>query len=122
MKKKNFITLVLGVIGGLMFAIGMCMCLLPEWNAFKPGVVFASLGFVALLILFVVRFKMDGRQFVAPNWKTVGIVAYAAIATLLFGTGMCMIMVWSMYVFGMLAGVAGILLLLGLIPMVKGLK
>ena len=122
MKKKNFITLVLGIIGGLMFAIGMCMCLLPEWDAFKPGVVLACAGFAALLILFAVRFKMDGRHFAAPNWKNVGIAAYAVVATLLFGAGMCMIMVWSMYVYGMLAGVVGILLLLGLIPMVKGLK
>ncbi len=28
MKKENFITLALGVIGGLLFGIGMCMCLL----------------------------------------------------------------------------------------------
>lgn len=122
MKKKNFITLVLGVIGGLLFAIGMCMCLLPEWNAFKPGVILTSVGFIALLILFIVRWKMDGRQFVKPNWKTVGIVLYALISTLAFGTGMCMIMVWNMMLWGILAGIVGILLLLGLIPMIKGLK
>lgn len=34
MEKKNFITLVLGVVGGLLFSLGMCMCLLPEWNMF----------------------------------------------------------------------------------------
>lgn len=122
MKKKNFITLVLGTIGGLLFAIGMCMCLLPEWNAFKPGVVLTSVGFMALFILFIVRWKMDGRQFVKPNWKTVGIVLYTVISTLAFGTGMCMIMVWNMMLWGVLAGIVGILLLLGLIPMIKGLK
>lgn len=122
MKKKNFITLVLGVIGGLLFSIGMCMCLLPEWNAFKPGTVLAAVGFIALLILFIVRWKMDGRQFVKPNWKTVGIVLYTVISTLAFGTGMCMIMVWNMMLWGILAGIVGILLLLGLIPMIKGLK
>ena len=79
MTKKNFITLILGVIGGLLFAIGMCMCLLPEWNAFNPGVGFAAVGFIVLLILFIVRWKADGRQFVKPNWKTVGIVAYSII-------------------------------------------
>lgn len=122
MKKKNFVTLVLGVIGGLLFGIGMCMCLLPEWNAFWPGVIAVAVGIVALLVLLIVRWKMDGRHFVKPNWKTVGIVAYGVISTLIFGAGMCMVMVWGMMLWGILAGVAGILLLLGLIPMLKGLK
>ena len=39
MKKENFITLVMGTVGGLLFALGMCMALLPEWNAFRPGIV-----------------------------------------------------------------------------------
>lgn len=39
MEKKNFVTLVMSVIGGMFFALGMCMCLLPEWGAFNQGVV-----------------------------------------------------------------------------------
>ena len=35
MKKSTFINLLVGVVGGLLFALGMCMCLLPEWNAFQ---------------------------------------------------------------------------------------
>lgn len=30
MKKKNFVSMIMGTIGGILFAIGMCMCLLPE--------------------------------------------------------------------------------------------
>lgn len=30
MKKSNFAALILGVIGGVFFALGMCMALLPE--------------------------------------------------------------------------------------------
>lgn len=122
MTKKNFITLLLGVIGGLFFAIGMCMCLLPEWNSFKPGVVITAIGFIFLLVLFIVRWKMDGRVLVKPNMKVVGISIYAIVSTLVLGVGMCMIMVWNMMLWGMIAGVAGILLLLFLIPMIKGLK
>ena len=122
MTKKNFFTLAAAVIGGLLFSIGMCMCLLPEWNAFKPGVVFAAVGFLILLILFIVRWKADGRQFVKPDWKIVGTVIYSIISILTFGTGMCMIMVWNMMIAGVLVGIVGILLLLGLIPMVVGLK
>ena len=51
MEKKNFITLVLGSIGGFLFAIGMCMCLLPEWNAFKLGIIFTATGGVILICL-----------------------------------------------------------------------
>ncbi len=37
MKRENFVTLVMSTIGGLIFALGMCMGLLPEWNAFKQS-------------------------------------------------------------------------------------
>ena len=30
MKKENFISLILGTIGGLLFSLGMCMCLIAE--------------------------------------------------------------------------------------------
>ena len=33
MKKSNFISMIMGTIGVILGAIGMCMCLLPEWNA-----------------------------------------------------------------------------------------
>jgi len=47
MEKKNYITLVSGIVSGLVFALGMCMCLLPEWNMFNLGIV----GIVMLLFL-----------------------------------------------------------------------
>ena len=43
MKKKDFLFLLLTTVAGLMFALGMCMCLVPEWNLFKPGVVVTGL-------------------------------------------------------------------------------
>ncbi|HJC12832.1 MAG TPA: hypothetical protein H9936_03900 [Candidatus Agathobaculum intestinigallinarum] len=40
MKKSSIAVIsIFGTVGGLLLAIGMCMCLLPEWNAFAPGVV-----------------------------------------------------------------------------------
>ena len=61
MKKENFVTLILSTIGGILFAIGMCMCLLPEWNAFTQGVVIAAMGVVVLLAMLIVRRKMAGK-------------------------------------------------------------
>ena len=39
MKKSNFIALILGTIGVVFFALGMCMALLPEWGMFNQGVI-----------------------------------------------------------------------------------
>lgn len=123
MKKENFVTLVLGTVGGLLFALGMCMALLPEWDAFLPGVICGCAGAVVLLVMVMVRRRMTGKEPVKVSGKTVGIVIYAVFATLVFGAGMCMTMVWEgLLVWGIVVGIAGIVLLLGLIPLCKGLK
>lgn len=51
MKKETLLEIILGTIGCLVFAIGMCMCLIPEWNLFKAGVVVAVIGFIVLLCI-----------------------------------------------------------------------
>ena len=122
MQKKHFLSLVLGVLGGLMFSIGMCMCLLPEWGMFKPGVVVTAIGAVVLLILCIWLRKQSGKAPVSPDWKLIGKIAYGVLAALVLGVGMCLIMVWGKMLLGILVGVVGILLLLGLIPMFMGLK
>lgn len=50
MKKSIFTAMILGTIGGVLFALGMCMALIPEWNAFRPGVVMGAAGVPYLLI------------------------------------------------------------------------
>ncbi|WP_240474523.1 hypothetical protein [Thomasclavelia saccharogumia] len=35
MKKSTFVATILGTVGGILFALGMCMALIPEWNAFR---------------------------------------------------------------------------------------
>ncbi len=122
MKKKNFVSLLFGTVGGILFALGMCMCLLPEWGAFTPGVVIAAVGAVVLLVLLLVRRKMAGKPDVHISGKAVGTVLLGIVGALVLGVGMCMAMVWGMLVPGIVMGVAGILLLLCLIPLVKGLK
>ncbi len=121
MTKKNFITLLFGVIGGLLFSIGMCMCLLPEWNSCHTGAAVTAIGAVTLLVLFLVRWKMDGKK-LKPNWKLIGKIVFGTFAALVLGCGMCMIMVFNMMISGIIVGVIGIALLLCLIPMCIGLK
>lgn len=121
MKKKNFIMLVLGVIGGMLFSIGLCMCLVPEWNAFQPGVVVTAIGLVVLLVLLAVALK--GKKAGKPiNWKLVGKVSFGVLGALVMGIGMSMIMVWNLMLPGILVGIVGIVMLLMLIPMFLGLK
>ena len=121
MKKSAFVNLVIGTISGLLFALGMCMCLLPEWNAFGIGVVCTAIGFVSVLVQSIVAWIRSGRS-IRINWKFAGKVLYGVAASLVLGVGMCMIMVWNLMLPGILVGILGILLLLMLIPMFLGLK
>ena len=121
MKKSAFVKLIIGTISGLLFALGMCMCLLPEWNAFKIGVVCTAIGAIVLLAQSNVAWIRSGRK-IRINWKIAGKVLYGVFAALVLGVGMCMIMVWNLMLPGILVGIVGIVLLLMLIPMFVGLK
>ena len=122
MKKSSFITMILGTIGGIFASLGMCMCLLPQWNAFKPGVVMGCIGLVMLLITLVVWRKMTNKEPIHMSGKTIATIALGIVGALALGVGMCFVMVWNRLVLGIIIGLAGIILLMGLIPMIKGLK
>ncbi|MCL2817666.1 MAG: hypothetical protein FWD39_04690 [Clostridiales bacterium] len=121
MKKSSFITMIAGTIGGLFFAIGMCMCLLPEWDAFAPGVVMGVIGAVTLLGTWLGWRKTAGKSPIRLSKRTAGITLFGIASALLLGVGMCFAMVWSNIVLGIIIGVVGIVMLLSLVPMVKGL-
>ena len=121
MKKSTFVNLVVGTVGGLLFSLGMCMCLLPEWSAFHIGVVCTGLGFMILMAQSIVAWVRSGRK-IRINWKITGKILYGVFAALVLGVGMCMIMVWNLMLPGIAVGVVGIILLLMLIPMFLGLK
>ena len=122
MKKKNFVSMIMGTVGGILFASGMCMCLLPQWNAFNQGIVMGAAGAVILLAMLIVRRRMEGKPAVKLNGKAVGTILFGIVGALALGVGMCMVMVWNMLIQGILVGLVGIVLLLCLIPIVKGLE
>ena len=122
MKKKNFVSMIMGTVGGILFAIGMCMCLLPQWNAFNQGIVMGAAGAVILLAMLIVRRRMEGKPAVKLNGKAVGTILFGIVGALALGVGMCMVMVWNMLIQGILVGLVGIVLLFCLIPIVKGLE
>lgn len=123
MSKKNFVSLVLGVIGGVLFALGMCMAMIPEWNAFAQGVTVGCVGLVVLIALMLVRRKMEGKPLIVKlSAKTVGGIALGATGALGLGVGMCLVMVWNLLAPGIVVGLVGIVLLLCLIPLIGGIK
>lgn len=123
MSKKNLVSLILGTVGGILFALGMCMAMIPEWNAFTQGIVVGCIGAVVLLVMLLVRRKMEGKPVIVKlSAKTIGTVVLGVAGALVLGLGMCMVMVWNMLVWGVAVGLVGILLLLCLIPLVKGIK
>ena len=72
MKKETLLEIILGTVGGLTFAIGMCMCLLPEWNLFKAGVIVSLIGVIILLSIIAVYRKSHPKKAATPiNWGIV---------------------------------------------------
>lgn len=49
-------------------------------------------------------------------------IVYAVVATLVLGVGLCMCLVWQQIIWGTLVGLLGIVMLIALIPMMKGIK
>lgn len=99
------------------------MAMIPEWNTFTQGIVVGCVGAVILLIMLMVRRKMEGKSvIVKPDAKTIGTVVLGVVGALVLGVGMCMVMVCSMMIPGVIIGLVGIVLLLCLIPLVKGIK
>lgn len=122
MKKSSFVALVLGTISGVLFALGMCMALLPEWNSFTPGVILGGVGLALGLAAWLAWRKMENKAPIQLSGKAVMTAVIGTVGALALGVGMCFVMVWGNMVLGIVIGLVGIVALLSLIPFVKGLK
>ena len=122
MKKSSFVALVLGTVSLVLFALGMCMALIPEWNAFRPGVIFGCVGLVLGLITLIAWRRMEHKAHVHVTGKAVLTVLVGIAGALALGVGMCFSMVWGNMVLGIGIGLLGIVVLLCLIPLTKGMK
>lgn len=122
MKKSSFVALVLGTISVILFALGMCMALLPEWNTFKPGIIFGCIGIILGLITVIIWRRMGNKAPIQLNGKIILTVIVGIVGALVLGVGMCFSMVWNQLVMGVVIGLVGIVVLLSLIPFAKGIK
>lgn len=122
MKKSSFVALVMGTVSGLLFSLGMCMALLPQWDAFTEGVILGVVGaLLALVTVFVYR-RMEHMPKIKLSGKAIVTAIVAVVGALTLGLGMCLCLVWESMVVGILVGIVGIVVLLCLIPLTVGLK
>lgn len=114
MKKETLLEIILGTIGGLIFAIGMCMCLIPEWNLFKAGIVVAVFGFIVLLCIIPVYRNSHPKKSRGPiNYRIIFTWIIGVIGALVMGFGMSKVMVGEPGLVDLLIGIGtGILGLL----------
>ncbi len=115
MKKETLLEIILGTVGGLIFAIGMCMCLIPEWNMFTPGVVVSIIGFIILLCIIPIYRGCHPKKLHAPiNWGIVATWVIGVVGSLIMGFGMSKILVGeastSDMIVGLITGVVGLVI------------
>lgn len=120
MKKSSFVAMILGTISGVFFALGMCMALLPEWGMRTQGIVSGIIGPALMLVTVCIWRRMEGKEPIRISGKMMGAVVLGIFGALLFGVGMCMSMIFSQMLPGIVVGVIGIVVLMMLIPLTKG--
>ena len=121
MKKSNFVALILGTVSGVFFALGMCMSLLPEWGVRNQGIISGVIGLVLALTTFMIWRKMEGKAPIKISKKMIGATVLGVLGALLLGVGMCLCMIFFQMLLGIIIGIIGIVVLLLLIPLLKGL-
>ena len=115
MKKETLLEIVLGTVGGLVFAIGMCMCLISEWDLFTAGVVTAIIGFIILLCIIPVYRKEHPRKVKnkKTDWGIVLTFVVGIIGSIVMGFGMSKVMVGDPtrtdLIVGIITGIVGLL-------------
>jgi hypothetical protein len=122
MKKSSFAAMVLGTVSIVLFALGVCMALIPEWNAFMPGVIFGCVGLILGLITLIVWRKIEHKKPIHMTGKAILTVIVGVAGALALGVGMCFSMVWGRMILGIVIGLLGIIVLLCLIPLTKGIE
>lgn len=115
MNKDTLLEIILGTIGGLIFAIGMCMCLLPQWNMFTAGVVTTIIGIIVLLAIIPIYRKSHPKKQCSPiNWGLLTPWIIGVVGSLIMGFGMSKVLVegasTSDMLVGIITGVVGLII------------
>ena len=122
MKKSSYIAMLLGTVSGVLFALGMCMALIREWDSFGPGIALGCAGVLLGLVTVGVWRKMEHKEPIRISGKAILTVVVGIAGALALGLGMCFTMVWGKLAVGIVIGLGGVVVLLSLIPLTKGIK
>ena len=122
MKKSSFVVMVLGTVSLVLFALGMCMALIAEWNAFKPGIIFGVVGLLLGFVTLIAQRKMEHKEPIRVSGKAILTIIVGIIGALALGVGICFCLVWEKMISGIVIGIIGIVILLCLIPLIRGIK
>ncbi|WP_416325956.1 hypothetical protein [[Eubacterium] hominis] len=122
MKKSKYISLVIGVFGIMLIGLSMCMCTIPKWNLQREGTILGLIGLFVLWFMVIVYRKMEHKAPLVYSKKTILKVIGILLGLLGFGIGMCFTMVFHQMLLGIVIGMLSIMMLIGFIPFMIGLK
>ena len=128
MKKDTLLEIILGTIGGLIFAIGMCMALVEDWDMLVPGAVTGVIGFIILLCIIPVYRKTHPKKVSnkKTDWGIVLTFVVGIVGSLIMGFGMSKVMVDTPdkmdLIIGMITGIVGLLICVLNYPIYSYLK
>lgn len=114
MKKETLLEIILGTIGGIIFALGMCMTLVEEWEMLKEGIIVSIIGFIILLFIIPVYRKSHPKK--TKNKIDYGILAtwlIGIVGALTMGFGMSKVMIEEVsktdMIIGLITGITGLI-------------
>lgn len=91
MKKSTYVTMILGTIGTVVAALGMCMVLVPEWSLFQPGIWVGTMGIIILGSTWLLWRRLENKSRIHLSKKNDSFHSYVFIRLFMF---------WDRHVFG----------------------
>ena len=127
MKKNTLLMIIVGTVGGLVFSLGMCLCLISEWNMLKAGIIVVVIGGIILLLMIPVYRKDHPRkEKLKISFKTILPWIIGIIGALVMGYGMSQVMVSdpsaNAMVLGLILGIIGLVICILNYPVYAFLK
>lgn len=114
MKKETLLEIILSTVGGLVFSIGMCMVLIPEWDMLTTGIIVGIVGFIILLMIIPIYKKSHPKK--KKKQIDFGIVApwiIGIVGALIMGYGMSKVMIDDAskidMIIGLITGIIGLI-------------
>ena len=108
MKKGTLIEIILANIGGLFFAIGLCLLCISGWNLFSFGIVLTLIGIfnlVAIIPLYKNLYKLEKMK-----WRKVFIRFVVFTIALIIGFGITQIISKQNIILGIVIWAVGLII------------